>query len=349
MTTAANELRAAADSAILVKDGPYGTAIQNLGLNAADYAGDLASNHDQKGNNDILNLTRPDAIAGICNRYIAAGASLLATNTFNANRISQADYGMEDRVREINLAAAHIMRSCVDAAIAADGKPRWVAGSLGPTNKTLSLSPRVSDPGYREVTFDGVKDVYREQIDALLDGGVDFILIETVFDTLNAKAAAFAAAEAADARGHEVPVMMSMTLTDLSGRNLSGQTVEAFWRSIAHVKPVAVGLNCSFGATELRQHVQALAKVADTLIMTYPNAGLPNDLGEYDEQPETTAGHIRGWAEEGLVNIVGGCCGNTPEHIAAMARQVAGLPPRIIPHPEPALHLSGLEAHRFAA
>ena len=349
MTTAANELRAAAASAILVKDGPYGTAIQNLGLNAADYAGDLASNHDQKGNNDILNLTRPDAIAGICNRYIAAGASLLATNTFNANRISQADYGMEDRVREINLAAAHIMRSCVDAAIAADGKPRWVAGSLGPTNKTLSLSPRVSDPGYREVTFDGVKDVYREQIDALLDGGVDFILIETVFDTLNAKAAAFAAAEAADARGHEVPVMMSMTLTDLSGRNLSGQTVEAFWRSIAHVKPVAVGLNCSFGATELRQHVQALAKVADTLIMTYPNAGLPNDLGEYDEQPETTAGHIRGWAEEGLVNIVGGCCGNTPEHIAAMARQVAGLPPRIIPHPEPALHLSGLEAHRFAA
>ena len=349
MTTAANSLRAAAASAILVKDGPYGTAIQDLELNAADYAGDLASNHDQKGNNDILNLTRPQAVAGICKRYIAAGASLLATNTFNANRISQADYGMEDRVREINLAAAHIMRSCVDAAIAADGKPRWVAGSLGPTNKTLSLSPRVSDPGYREVTFDGVKDVYREQIDALLDGGVDFILIETVFDTLNAKAAAFAAAEAADARGHEVPVMMSMTLTDLSGRNLSGQTVEAFWHSIAHVKPVAVGLNCSFGATELRQHVQALAKVADTLIMTYPNAGLPNDLGAYDEQPETTAGFIRGWAEEGLVNIVGGCCGNTPEHIAAMARQVAGLAPRIIPEPETALYLTGLEAHRFAA
>jgi 5-methyltetrahydrofolate--homocysteine methyltransferase len=252
-------------------------------------------------------------------------------------------------VREINLAAARIMRECVDAAITADGIQRWVAGSLGPTNKTLSLSPRVSDPGYREVTFDGVKDVYREQIEALLEGGVDFILIETVFDTLNAKAAAFAAAEAGDARGSVVPVMLSMTLTDLSGRNLSGQTVEAFWHSIRHVKPVAVGLNCSFGATELRPHVQALARQADTLIMTYPNAGLPNDLGEYDEQPETTAGFIRGWADEGLVNIVGGCCGNTPEHIAAMARQVAGLPPRVVPHPETALYLTGLEAHRFAA
>jgi 5-methyltetrahydrofolate--homocysteine methyltransferase len=349
MTNAAQSLRAAAAARILVKDGPYGTAIQALGLTAADYAGDIPSNFDQKGNNDLLNLTRPDVIAGICNRYIAAGADLLATNTFNANRISQSDYGMEGRVREINLAAASTIRSCVDAAIAADGKPRWVAGSLGPTNKTLSISPRVSDPGYREVTFDEVKSVYREQIDALLEGGVDFILIETVFDTLNAKAAAFAAAEAGDALGREVPVMLSMTLTDLSGRNLSGQTVEAFWHSIAHVKPVAVGLNCSFGATELRPHVQALAKVADTLLMTYPNAGLPNDLGAYDEQPETTAGFIRGWAEEGLVNIVGGCCGNTPEHIAAMARQVAGLPARAIPHPEPALRLSGLEAHRFAA
>jgi 5-methyltetrahydrofolate--homocysteine methyltransferase len=333
----------------LVKDGPYGTAIQNLGLTTADYAGEIGNDFDQKGNNDLLNLTRPDAIAGVCNRYIAAGADLLATNTFNANRISQADYGMEDRVREINLAAAKVIRDCVDAATAADGKPRWVAGSLGPTNKTLSLSPRVSDPGYREVDFDGVKSVYREQIDALLDGGVDFILIETVFDTLNAKAAAFAAAEAADDRGHDVPVMLSMTLTDLSGRNLSGQTVEAFWHSIRHVKPVAVGLNCSFGATELRPHVQALAKVADTLLMTYPNAGLPNDLGEYDEQPQTTAGFIRGWAEEGLLNIVGGCCGNTPEHIAAMARAVAGLPARVVPVEAPALRLSGLEAHRFAA
>jgi 5-methyltetrahydrofolate--homocysteine methyltransferase len=347
--TVSQTLRAAAASRILIKDGPYGTAIQDLGLSAADYAGDIASNHDQKGNNDLLNLTRPDDIAGICNRYIAAGADLLATNTFNANRISQADYGMEDRVREINLAAARVIRRCVDAATAADGKPRWVAGSLGPTNKTLSLSPRVSDPGYREVNFDEMKSVYRAQIDALLDGGVDFILIETVFDTLNAKAAAFAAAEAADDRGRDVPVMLSMTLTDLSGRNLSGQTVEAFWHSIRHVKPVAVGLNCSFGATELRPHVQALAKVADTLILTYPNAGLPNDLGAYDELPETTAGLIRGWAQEGLVNIVGGCCGNTPAHIAAMARAVTGLPARLIPIEQPALRLSGLEAHSYAA
>lgn len=349
MTSPTETLRAAAAAGILVKDGPYGTAIQNLGLTSADYAGSMASNHDQKGNNDLLNLTRPDAIADICNRYIAAGARLLATNTFNANRISQADYGMEGRVAEINLAAARIIRECVDAATAADGITRWVAGSLGPTNKTLSLSPRVSDPGYREVNFDEVKSVYREQIDALIEGGVDFILIETVFDTLNAKAAAFAAAEAGDDLGREVPVMLSMTLTDLSGRNLSGQTVEAFWHSIRHVKPVAVGLNCSFGATELRPHVQALAKAADTLLMTYPNAGLPNDLGAYDELPETTAGLIRGWADEGLVNIVGGCCGNTPAHIAAIARAVAGLPARVMPHPEPALRLSGLEAHRFAA
>lgn len=346
---AAEALRAAAATRILIKDGPYGTAIQALGLDAGDYAGSMASNHDQKGNNDLLNLTRPDDIAGICNQYIAAGADLLATNSFNANRISQADYGLEDRVRELNLAAAKVIRNCVDAAIAADGKPRWVAGSLGPTNKTLSLSPRVSDPGYREVDFDGVKSVYREQVDALIEGGVDFILIETVFDTLNAKAAAFAAAEAADDLGRDVPVMLSMTLTDLAGRNLSGQTVEAFWHSIRHVKPVAVGLNCSFGATELRAHVQALAKVANTLILTYPNAGLPNDMGAYDEQPETTAGLIRGWADEGLVNIVGGCCGNTPAHIAAMARAVAGLPARVVPVERPALRLSGLESHVYAA
>jgi len=349
MNNPAETLRTAAATRILIKDGPYGTAVQNLALQAADYAGSITSNHDQKGNNDLLNLTRAADIAGICRAYIAAGADLLATNTFNANRISQADYGMEGRVAEINIAAARIIRQCVDEAIAADGKPRWVAGALGPTNKTLSLSPRVSDPGYREVTFDEMKSVYREQIDALIEGGVDFILIETVFDTLNAKAAAFAAAEAADALGRDVPVMLSMTLTDLSGRNLSGQTVEAFWHSIRHVKPVAVGLNCSFGATELRPHVQALARQADTLIMTYPNAGLPNDLGAYDELPETTAGLIREWAEQGLVNIVGGCCGNTPAHIAAIARAVATLPARVVPAEAPALRLSGLEAHLYAA
>jgi 5-methyltetrahydrofolate--homocysteine methyltransferase len=339
--TIADTLRAEAGKRILIKDGPYGTAVQKLSLVEADYRGDLVVTHDQKGNNDLLNLTRPGDIAAICDAYIAAGADVLATNTFNANRISQADYGLEDRVGEINRAAAGIIRACADRATAADGRPRFVAGALGPTNKTLSLSPRVSDPGYREVDFDGVKAVYREQIDALVEGGVDIILIETVFDTLNAKAAAFAAVEAADALGRDLPVMLSMTLTDLSGRNLSGQTVEAFWHSIAHVKPLSVGLNCSFGATELRPHVVALSRVADTLIQVYPNAGLPNDLGEYDEAPETTGGLVGDWAATGLVNIVGGCCGTTPDHIAAMARAV--------PRAPAALRLAGLEAFSFAA
>ncbi len=347
--TIADTLRAAAAARILIKDGPYGTAIQGLGLTEADYRGDLALTLDQKGNNDLLNLTRPDDIAAICSAYIAAGADVLATNTFNANRISQADYGAEHLVGDINRAAARIIRGCADAASAADGRPRFVAGALGPTNKTLSLSPRVADPGYREVDFDGVKSVYREQIDALVEGGVDIILIETVFDTLNAKAAAFAAAEAGDALGRELPVMLSMTLTDLSGRNLSGQTVEAFWHSIAHVKPLSVGLNCSFGATELRPHVVALSAVADTLLQVYPNAGLPNDLGQYDEAPATTAGLVGDWAKQGLVNIVGGCCGTTPAHIAALAAAVAGRAPRAVPKRAPALRLAGLEAVSFAA
>ncbi|TPE59082.1 5-methyltetrahydrofolate--homocysteine methyltransferase [Sandaracinobacter neustonicus] len=340
--------RAASKERILVKDGPYGTAIQKLGLQESDYRGNLTVNHDQKGNNDILNLTLPDAIAAVGRSYIDSGADLLATNTFNANSISQADYGTEGLVREINLAAARILRAEADAATARDGRPRFVAGALGPTNKTLSLSPRVEDPGYREVDFDGVKAVYREQIDALLDGGVDFILIETVFDTLNAKAAAFAAMEAEEARQQRVPVMISMTLTDLAGRNLSGQTVEAFWVSLAHVRPLTIGLNCSFGATELRPHVQILARQADTLLMVYPNAGLPNAFGGYDELPETTGQLIHQWAEAGLINVVGGCCGTTPGHIAAMAGAVAALPPRPLPHVQPALRLSGLEASVFA-
>ena len=347
--TRSDQFRAEATRRILIKDGPYGTAIQALGLAEADYRRDLPLPMDQKGNNDLLNLTQPEAIATICDAYIASGADLLATNTFNANRISQADYGAEHLVADINRAAARITRDRADSATAADGRPRFVAGALGPTNKTLSLSPRVSDPGFREVDFDGVKAVYREQIDALVEGGVDFILIETVFDTLNAKAAAFAAAEAADALGRELPVMLSMTLTDLSGRNLSGQTVEAFWHSIRHVKPLTVGLNCSFGATELRPHVVALAKVADTLIQVYPNAGLPNDLGQYDEAPATTGSLVADWAAEGLINIVGGCCGTTPAHIAAMARDVARYSPRVIPIEPPAMRLSGLEAFSFAA
>ncbi len=347
--TVAADLRALAATRILIKDGPYGTAIQDYGLGEADYRGTVATNHDQKGNNDLLNLTRPDIVAAICDAYLDAGADIVATNTFNANRISQADYGLEGEVAAINRAAAAIVRKRADAATARDGRPRFVAGAVGPTNKTLSISPRVSDPGYREVDFDGVKSVYREQIDALIAGGVDIILIETVFDTLNAKAAAFAVAEAGDDLGREVPLMLSMTLTDLAGRNLSGQTVEAFWASIAHTRPLSVGLNCSFGATELRPHVAALSAQADTLIQVYPNAGLPNDMGAYDELPETTAALLAGMAREGLVNIVGGCCGTTPAHIAAIARAVAALPPRSLPTPTPALRLSGLEAFSFAA
>jgi len=342
-------LRAAAASRILIKDGPYGTAIQDHGLAEADYRGTVRTNHDQKGNNDLLNLTRPDIVGAICDAYLDAGADIVATNTFNANRISQADYGLESEVAAINRAAASIVRASADAATARDGRQRFVAGAVGPTNKTLSISPRVADPGFREVDFDGVKAVYREQIDALLTGGVDIILIETVFDTLNAKAAAMAVAEAGDELGREVPLMLSMTLTDLAGRNLSGQTVEAFWASVAHTRPLSVGLNCSFGATELRPHVAALSAQADTLIQVYPNAGLPNDMGTYDELPATTAALLGGMAREGLVNIVGGCCGTTPAHIAAIARAVAGLPPRRLPVPAPALRLSGLEAFSFAA
>ena len=332
---------------ILVKDGPFGTAIQALGLEEADYRGRLETNMDQKGNNDLLNLTRPQAVRAIALAYARAGADLLATNTFNANRISQADYGMEAQVREMNRAAAAIVREAADTACAEDGRRRFVAGALGPTNKTLSLSPRVEDPGFREVDFDQVVAVYREQIDALLEGGVDFILIETVFDTLNAKAAAFAAMDAEEALGRRVPLMLSMTLTDLAGRNLSGQTVEAFWVSIAHARPLTVGLNCSFGATELRPHVKTLADLAEAAILVYPNAGLPNAFGGYDEQPATTAALVRDWAEAGWVNIIGGCCGTTPAHIAALAEAVRGLPPRALPAPRDGLMLSGLEA--FAA
>ncbi|MGN6499543.1 MAG: homocysteine S-methyltransferase family protein [Tsuneonella sp.] len=344
-----DELLAAASTRILIKDGPYGTAIQNAKLAGEDYRGDTGLAADQKGNNDLVNLTQPQVIRGICDRYIAAGAQLLATNTFNANRISQADYGAEDFVPEINRAAARIIREAVDAATAKDSMPRFVAGAMGPTNKTLSLSPDVDDPGFRAVTFDEIKAVYREQAAALVEGGADFILIETVFDTLNCKAAIMAVRELERELGREVPLMISMTLTDLSGRNLSGHTVEAFWYTVRHARPVTIGLNCSFGAEQLRPHVQLLSRIADTLIMAYPNAGLPNELGEYDEQPETTAALVRRWAEGGQVNILGGCCGNTPEHIAAMAQAVEGMSPREVPRADTATRLAGLEPFTMAA
>ena len=338
-----------AAKAILIKDGPYGTAIQAAGLDEAGYRGTTGLTFDQKGNNDLVNLTQPALIAAICQAYIDAGARILATNSFNANRISQADYGAEGLVHAINVAAAKVIRETVDAASAKDGIVRFVAGAVGPTNKTLSLSPDVNDPGYREVDFDTVASVYREQAAALIEGGADFILVETVFDTLNAKAAIYGVKQLEAELGREVPLMLSMTLTDLSGRNLSGHTVEAFWYAVRHARPVTVGLNCSFGATQLRPHVRLLSGIADCLLMAYPNAGLPNDLGAYDEEPETTAALVREWAEAGQVNILGGCCGNTPEHIAAMARAVAGLAPRQIPTLEPVTRLAGLEPFIMAA
>jgi 5-methyltetrahydrofolate--homocysteine methyltransferase len=342
-------LIAEAGKRILLTDGAFGTEIQKHRLSEADYRGTLDLARDQKGNNDILALTRPDVVDGITRAYLAAGSDIVSTNTFSANSISQADYGAEPLVREINLASARIARAAADEAEAKDGRPRFVAGAIGPTNKTLSLSPNVNDPGYREIDFDGLKSVYREQCDALIEGGVDFILIETIFDTLNAKAGIIAALEAAEAAGHDVPLMISMTITDLSGRNLSGHTVEAFWHAVRHARPITIGLNCSFGAEQLRPHVQTLAHSADTLVMAYPNAGLPNELGEYDELPEQTARLLGDWGREGLVNIIGGCCGSTPAHIAAVAKAVAGLPPRSLPKPPVVTRLAGLEPMTIAA
>ena len=263
--------------------------------------------------------------------------------------ISQADYGCEHLVRDLNVKSAELARAACDKAEAKDGRPRFVAGSIGPTNKTLSLSPDVNDPGFREIDYDYLKGVYRDQCDALIDGGVDFLLIETIFDTLNAKCAGMAAMEAAEASGRDVPLMISMTLTDLSGRNLSGHTVEAFWHAVRHLKPLTIGLNCSFGADQLRPHLAMLAKEADCLIMAYPNAGLPNDLGEYDEMPQETAELIGDWLKDRLVNIVGGCCGTTPDHIAAIAQAVADHEPRTIPAVTVRTRLSGLEPFTMAA
>jgi 5-methyltetrahydrofolate--homocysteine methyltransferase len=328
---------------ILITDGAFGTEIQRCGLTEADYAGDLGLGHDQKGNNDILALTAPHVPEAIHRAYFAAGADIAETNTFSANRISQADYGAEHLVRQINLASAQLARRVADEFTAADGRPRFVAGAIGPTNKTLSLSPDVNDPGYREIDWDTLVDVYAEQAEALVEGGADFILIETVFDTLNAKAGVMAVRQVEAKLGREVPIMLSMTLTDLSGRNLSGHTVEAFWYAVRHARPLTVGLNCSFGASQLRPHVRSLAEIAETLIMVYPNAGLPNELGQYDEEPVTTAGLVREWADHGQVNVLGGCCGSTPAHIAEMAKAVAGLPARAMPDVPVATRLAGLE------
>ncbi|WP_199504055.1 homocysteine S-methyltransferase family protein [Qipengyuania sp. YIM B01966] len=347
--TARAAFLAAAGERILLNDGAFGTEIQRLRLGEADYAGTLGLGRDQKGNNDILALTAPQVPEGIHRAYFAAGADIASTNTFSANRISQADYGAEHLVRDINVESARLARGVADEFLAADGRQRFVAGAIGPTNKTLSLSPDVEDPGYREIDWDYLVEVYREQAAALVEGGADFILIETIFDTLNAKAGIMAVRQLEAELGREVPIMLSMTLTDLSGRNLSGHTVEAFWYAVRHARPLTIGLNCSFGAAQLRPHVKLLADIADSAIMVYPNAGLPNELGQYDEAPPTTAALVREWAAAGQVNVLGGCCGSTPAHIAAMAEAVAGLPPRAIPTVPVATRLAGLEPFTMAA
>jgi 5-methyltetrahydrofolate--homocysteine methyltransferase len=337
----AEQLKREAAERILIKDGAYGTEVQARKLTEADYRGSLDLERDQKGNNDLLNLTRPELVREIAQSFADAGADILATNTFNANRISQADYGAETLVREMNAASARLVREVADS----DGRRRFVAGAVGPTNKTLSLSPNVNDPGYREIDFDFLSDVYVEQIEGLIEGGADIVLIETVFDTLNAKAAIHAARRV----DPELPIMLSMTITDLSGRNLSGHSIEAFWASVRHARPLAIGLNCSFGAAQLRAHVATLSAIADTLVLAYPNAGLPNDLGDYDECPVTTSSHLKEWAEQGLVNIVGGCCGTTPAHIKAIADRVAGFAPRKLPKPQQRTRLSGIDPMILAA
>jgi 5-methyltetrahydrofolate--homocysteine methyltransferase len=331
---------------ILILDGAMGTMIQALGLDEGGYRGARfdAWNREVRGNNDLLNLSRPDAVRAIHLAYFRAGVDIASTNTFSSTRIAQADYGMTELVYELNLAGARLAREAARIAQDEDGRPRFVAGAIGPTNRTASISPDVLNPSFRAVTFDELNIAYAEQVRGLIDGGVDVLLIETIFDTLNAKAAIFACAEVMEARGVSLPVMISGTITDRSGRLLSGQTPEAFWNSVAHAAPLSIGLNCALGARQMRAHIAELARVADTLICAYPNAGLPNEFGHYDESPRMMAELIEEFAASGIVNIVGGCCGTTPDHIRAIAAAVAGKTPRRMPRPAPLLRLSGLEA-----
>lgn len=338
-------LKQAAEERILILDGAMGTQIQGLGFDEDHFRGDrfIGCACHQKGNNDLLILTQPDAIEDIHFRYAMAGADILETNTFSSTRIAQADYEMEGAVYDLNREGAFIVRRAAQRAEREDGRRRFVAGAIGPTNRTASISPDVNNPGYRAVSFDDLRLAYGEQIDGLIDGGADLILIETIFDTLNAKAAIFACEERFAAKGIHLPVMISGTITDLSGRTLSGQTPSAFWNSVRHANPFTIGLNCALGANAMRPHLQELSDVADTFICAYPNAGLPNEFGQYDETPEMMAAQVAEFAREGLVNVVGGCCGSTPEHIRAIADAVKGFEPRKVPEHKSLMSLSGLE------
>jgi len=330
---------------IVILDGAMGTMIQRRKLTEADFRGERFKDHpvDLQGNNDLLTITRPDVIKDIHKEYLEAGADIIETNTFNSTTISQAEYRLEHLAYELNYAGAELAREAADEVAAETGAPRFVAGAIGPTSRTASLSPDVNNPGFRNVTFDELRDAYKEAARGLIDGGVDLLLVETIFDTLNAKAALFGLDELFEEIGEKLPVMISGTITDLSGRTLSGQTTEAFWNSLKHVKPFSIGLNCAFGAEQMRPYVAELARVADTLVSAYPNAGLPNEFGQYDEEPEQTGAHLHRWGKDGLVNIVGGCCGTTPGHIRCIAEGVKDLPPRKVPEIPKKLRLSGLE------
>jgi 5-methyltetrahydrofolate--homocysteine methyltransferase len=332
------DIRKELEKRILIIDGAMGTMIQRHKLEEKDYRGERFKDWhtDVKGNNDLLSITQPQIIIGIHKQYLAAGADIIETNTFSSTSIAQADYDMQSLAYELNVASAKCARQAIEEFLASpEGKDRkgaWVAGAIGPLNKTLSLSPDVNNPGYRAVTFDEVAAAYTEQISGLVDGGVDLLLIETIFDTLNAKAAIYSAKKFfRDNKIAELPIMISGTITDASGRTLSGQTLEAFYTSIRHAKPLSVGLNCALGATQMRPHIEELSQIAECFTSAYPNAGLPNAFGEYDEQPHETAHIIEEWAEEGFVNIVGGCCGTTPDHIKHIAQEVKKFKPRPLP------------------
>ncbi|MBV4356610.1 homocysteine S-methyltransferase family protein [Pinibacter aurantiacus] len=336
------DIRKELENRILVIDGAMGTMIQRHKLTEEDYRGDRFKDwhSDVKGNNDLLSITRPDVIIGIHKEYLKAGADIIETNTFSSTVIAQADYDMQALAYELNVASAQCARKAIEEykAETGDTAPKFVAGAIGPLNKTLSLSPDVNNPGYRAVTFDEVAEAYTEQIRGLVDGGVDVILIETIFDTLNAKGAIFAAKKFfRENKLPELPIMISGTITDASGRTLSGQTLEAFYISVAHANPLSVGLNCALGASEMRPHIEELSQIASCYVSAYPNAGLPNAMGEYDEQPHETAHFLEDWAKEGFVNIVGGCCGTTPDHIKHIADNVRKMKPRELPVVEAAL------------
>jgi 5-methyltetrahydrofolate--homocysteine methyltransferase len=335
------DITSALKDRILIIDGAMGTMIQQYKLSEEGYRGERFKDwhKDVKGNNDLLSITRPDIITAIHKAYLDAGADIIETNTFSSTSIAQADYDMQSLAYELNVASAECARSAADKYTAANpNKPRFVAGAIGPLNKTLSLSPDVNNPGFRAVDFDEVAMAYEEQIKGLVDGGVDLLLIETIFDTLNAKAAIYAIKKYFREQGKpKLPIMISGTITDASGRTLSGQTLEAFYISVKHANPLSIGLNCALGAMEMRPHIEELSGLATCYTSAYPNAGLPNAFGEYDEQPSETAHIIEEWAKEGFLNIVGGCCGTTPDHIRHIAEEVKKYPPRILPQLETSL------------